>query len=38
MSGDLNHQIDIIPGVRPEVKAIAKDYLEKASNIGGSLK
>lgn len=30
-SGDLNHQIDVVPGVRPEVKALAKQYLEKAN-------
>lgn len=32
-SGDLNHQIDIVPGVSDEVKQIAKDYLEKASKV-----
>lgn len=30
-SGDLYHQIDVVPGVRPEVKALAKEYLEKAN-------
>ena len=29
-SGDLNHQIDVVPGVDEEVKKLAKDYLEKA--------
>ena len=33
MSGDLNRQIDIMPGVSDEVKAIAKDYLDKASKV-----
>lgn len=33
MSGDLNHQIDIMPGVSDEVKKIAKDYLEKATSM-----
>lgn len=33
MSGDLNNQIDIMPGVREEVKLIAKEYLEKASKV-----
>ena len=31
MSGDLNHQIDIMPGVSDDVKSIAKKYLELAS-------
>lgn len=31
MNGDLNHQIDIIPGISDEVKKIAKRYLELAS-------
>lgn len=31
-SGDLNRQIDIVPGVSPEVKAIAKKYLELATS------
>ena len=30
-SGDLNRQIDIVPGVRPEVKEMAKRYLEEAN-------
>lgn len=33
MTGDLNHQIDIVPGVRKEVKDIAKQYLELASKV-----
>lgn len=33
MTGDLNHQIDIVPGVRKEVKDIAKKYLELASKV-----
>lgn len=31
-SGNLFHQIDIIPGVKDEVKSIAKKYLEMAIN------
>lgn len=31
MSGDLNHQIDMMPGVSDRVKEIAKSYLEKAT-------
>ena len=30
-SGDLNHQIDVVPGVRQEVKDLAKRYLELAN-------
>lgn len=33
MTGDLNYQIDIVPGVRKEVKDIAKQYLELASKV-----
>ena len=33
MSGDLNSQIDRTPGVKDEVKVIAKDYLEKATKL-----
>ena len=33
MSGDINRQIDIIPGVSQEVKGIAKEYLEKATKV-----
>lgn len=32
-SGNLFHQIDIVPGVSEEVKSIAKKYLEMASNV-----
>lgn len=30
-SGDIYHQIDIVPGVSDEVKALAKEYLELAN-------
>ena len=33
MTGDLNHQIDIIPGVSDDVKSIAKQYLEMATKV-----